>query len=261
MNKLMCHIYFGDPNPEFSIKLAQTLLDSGADGLEIGIPYSDPVADGVVFQNACKRALKNGMNPDEVLRGIGKIRETGCTQPIYITSYYAPIFTMGEEQFVLRAKESGANGLIIPDLLFEEQKTLRSFCNQQGLSLIQFATPYTSKQRLRMIAQKAKDFLYCIGAPSVTGKTVYTTEQKVVLIKKITKELGLLKKDIPLMIGFGISQATEVQELIATGVDGVIVGSAIARIYEKHLDNPEKALPKIASFIKAMKKATIGGDL
>lgn len=248
--KLLTHLYFGDPSKEFSLHLAKTLLDSGADGLEIGIPYSDPVCDGPVFQAACKRALQNNIAPQDVFDGIKQLRRDGYTQPIYITTYYAPIFAMGEDKFIAKAKECDAQGLIIPDLLLEEQVSLQNLCTKNKLSLIQFATPYTTANRLQKVLEHAQDFLYCIGAPSVTGKTVYSTEQKVALIKKTTTSL-------PLMIGFGISQPSEVKQLIKAGASGVIVGSSIARMYEKNLNNPEQALSKISSFIKELKKATM----
>lgn len=248
--KLLTHLYFGDPNKEFSVRLGKTLLDSGADGLEIGIPYSDPVCDGPVFQAACKRALHNKIVPQDVFDGIKQLRRDGYTQPIYITTYYAPIFAIGEEKFVAMTKECGAQGLIIPDLLLEEQKSLQALCRQHKLSLIQFATPYTTDARLQKVLEHAQDFLYCIGAPSVTGKTVYDTEQKVAMIKRI-------KTNLPRMIGFGISNPSEVKELIKAGANGVIVGSVIARMYEKNLGSPAKTLPQINVFIKKLKKATM----
>src|SRR3972149_12259138 len=154
---LMTHIYYGDPNKEFSRELAKTLSDHGADILEVGIAYTDPVCDGEVFQRACKRALASGVTPLDVLDGIKKIRQIGVTKPIYITSYYGPIFKIGVKSFVERAKNVGVAGLIIPDILLEEQGELRKYCDRFGLSLIQFATVYSSEARLKQIIAASTD--------------------------------------------------------------------------------------------------------
>ncbi|OGG19848.1 tryptophan synthase subunit alpha, partial [Candidatus Gottesmanbacteria bacterium RIFCSPHIGHO2_02_FULL_40_13] len=172
---LMTHLYFGDPSEEFSLKLAETLLIGGVDILEVGIPYTDPVCDGEVFQRACKRALSNGMTPLQVLKGINRIREKGCKNPIYLTSYFAPIYKIGLKKFVTAAKSTGVTGLIIPDLLLEEQQNLRRLTDKYSLSLIQFATVYSTKKRLKEIIQASTNFIYCVSLPGVTGdRTSYS---------------------------------------------------------------------------------------
>lgn len=255
---LATHLYYGDPNEEFSQKLAMTLLESGADILEIGIPYTDPVCDGEVFQRACKRAILNGLTPLKVLNGIRKIREKGYKNPIYLTSYYAPIFKIGLEKFVSGAKSAGVAGLIIPDILLEEQQGLRRLTAKYGLSLIQFATVYSTKERLKEIIQTITGlpaqagFIYCVSLPGVTGDE--TGEGKKLL--KLLKSLKSLTNN-KIYVGFGIQNRDEAQKILEMGADGVIVGSAIARIYEKYITNPAKSLPKISAFIKSLKEGTI----
>lgn len=248
---LMTHLYYGDPNEKFSLELAKTLIESGADILEIGIPYTDPVCDGEIFQRACCRSLGNGMTPYKVLEGIIKLRRKGVKSPIYLTSYYAPIFKLGEYEFVKSAKEAGADGLIVPDLLLEEQKVLRRYADRMGLTLIQFATVYSTEDRLKVIISQSTDFIYCIALPGVTGDRGDSSKliKLVKLIKSISKK--------PIYVGFGIKKASGAKEIIKMGADGIIVGSAIAGIYEKNINEPDKSLPEIMKFIKGLKESMI----
>ncbi|MBI5452681.1 tryptophan synthase subunit alpha [Candidatus Gottesmanbacteria bacterium] len=248
----MTHIYYGDPSEEFSVKLAQTLVAAGADILEIGVPYSDPVCDGEVFQMACKRALQNGITPFNVLEGIKKIRKKGHSQKIYLTSYYAPIFKIGIGKFIGLAKQVGVDGLIVPDILLEEQTELRGFCDIYGLSLIQFVTVYSDRERLRQICRASSDFIYCISLPGVTGENKLALSEVEGLIKLIK---SMTSKSI--YVGFGIKSAEDIKEIIQIGADGIIVGSAIARIYEKNIFQPESTLAEISAFVGKLKKGTI----
>lgn len=253
--KLMTHLYFGDPAEEFSVKLAKTLSDAGADILEIGIPYTDPVCDGVVFQRACARALAVGITPPKVFEGIKKIRQMGITKPIYLTSYYAVVFKMGADAFIAKAKEAGVRGLIIPDFLLEEQEELQKASKKQGLSLIQFATVYSSKERLQQISEASTDFIYCISLPGVTGdskKNLDLLKELILNLKKMTQQ--------KIFVGFGISNPSDAERIASLGSDGIIVGSAIARIYEKFIskkEKPEKSLGEITAFVRDLKRVKI----
>ena len=244
----MTHIYFGDPNEDFSLNLAQTLLDNGADILEIGIPYTDPVCDGEVFQSTCRRALEEGITPRHVLNGISSIRKLGYKQKIYLTSYYGPIFKMGITEFVSMAEYAGVDGFIVPDLLLEEQGELRKACNDSGISLIQFATVYSSLERLKTICYAAGDFIYCISLPGVTGERG-DFYKLIKLIKSITQK--------KIFVGFGIKSPEDAKEIMKFGADGVIVGSAIAKMYDKNIQHPDITLSVIAAFIKSLKESTI----
>lgn len=280
--KLMIHMYYGDPDVRFSQKLAQTILDSGADILEVGVPYTDPVCDGIVFQQACKRALAAGITPLQVFEGIKNLRSKGYTQPIYVTSYYGVIFAMGVDRFMAMVKDAGAQGVIVPDILLEEQNELLQAGEKYNVSVIQFATPYSTNERLKKIlsvvlrhsenlngilrratpssfafrASKDKQdddnsFLYCISLPSVTGAE--KKQRNLTVLRRINK----LNMEIPIFMGFGINTPSDAKEMIANGADGIIVGSAVARIYEKDLSVPEKSLVKIKKFIKSLKHSII----
>lgn len=258
VRKLMTHLYYGDPNEEFSLKLAETLLTSGADILEVGIAYTDPVCDGEVFQRACKRVLVNGVTPLKALNGIKNIREKGYKNPIYLTSYYAPVYKIGLEKFVSLAKKAGVTGLIIPDLLLEEQQSIRRLTDKYSLSLIQLATVYSTEERLKEIIEASTGlpagkagFIYCVSLPGVTGDETN--------FSKSLKSLKLLKSltNNKIFVGFGIQNRDEVQKILEMGADGVIVGSAIARIYEDYLEYPDTSLLQISQFIKSLKESTI----
>lgn len=257
MNKtLMTHLYYGDPHEAFSLRLVKTLVDNGADILEVGIPYSDPVCDGEVFQRACLRALDGGMTPPKVFEGIKKIRAEGTQTPIYITSYFGPIFKYGVKAFVKEVKEVGASGLIIPDILFEEQKELLSIVEKEGIAIVQFATPYSTEERIEQIASAAQGFLYCVSVPGVTGTRDEVEKQTTEMLQRVKRTLLKVKKDIPVFVGFGISKPIHVKTMLQAGADGVIVGSAIGRIYEQNLTTPKKTLPEIAEFIRSLKSAS-----
>ncbi len=251
----MTHLYYGDPSAEFSLKLATTLLESGADMLEVGIPYTDPVCDGEVFQRACRRALDAGVTPFKVLEGIRRIRgnrRNRDRQKIYLTSYFAPIFKIGVRRFVGLAKEAGVAGLIVPDLLLEERGELRNECEKARLSLIQFATVYSDRARLKQIIEASSDFIYCVSLSGVTG------ENKLAL-SKVEGLLKLLRSmtEKSIFVGFGIKSKKGVNKILEMGADGVIMGSAIARMYERNIDHPEAVLSEIAAFIKELKESTI----
>ena len=245
-NILMTHLYYGDVSPEFSEELALCLISSGADILEIGIPYSDPVSDGPVFQKACREALEKGITPIDVLKGIEKIRRQ-TDKPIYLTSYFGPIYKIGVEKFMELSKDAGVNGFIIPDLPLEEQENFKEIFKKYKLSIIQFATVYSDKDRLKKIIEKSNDFIYCISIPGVTGDKG-DEKQISSLIAKIRK---LTNKKI--YCGFGIRTPHDAQKIAKMGADGVIVGSAIAEIYQNQKD-PYESFVKIKNLVRDIKK-------
>ena len=252
----MTHLYYGDPTNDFSLQLAKTLVNSGADILEIGIPYSDPVSDGEVFQKASNRALTNGTTPFDVFDGIKKLRKLGIKVPIYITSYFGPVYKMGIEKFIQKVVKVNAQGVIIPDILLEEQNELLFLSKKYNISIIQFATSYSSDERLKQIISVSSGFIYCISGPNVTGSKNTLNKDTILLIKRINKLEKEMDRNIPIFVGFGISTPEQVKLILNSGGDGVIVGSAIAKIYQDYLDVSLKSLSKVVGFIKILKKAT-----
>ena len=238
----MTHLYYGDISPKFSDNLAITLFNSGADMLEIGIPYSDPVSDGPVFQKACRQALERGITPLDVLKGIKKIREK-TDKPIYLTSYFGPIFKLGAEKFCNLAKDAGINGLIIPDFPIEEQVNFP----KTNLPIIQFATVYSDKKRLKKIIHKSAEFIYFIGLAGVTGDRV-----EFIKLRKFIKFIKSIT-DKTVYCGFGIRTPDDAKKIIKMGADGVIVGSAIAEFYQDS-SNLEQTFKKIEELVRNIKK-------
>ncbi len=245
----MPHVYYGDPNPSFSRQLITTLVENGADILEIGIPFSDPTADGPTFQAACERALKNGMTPSECIRGIKLLREEGLKAPIIVTTYYNIPYTMGVSKFFEEIKSAGTQGVIIPNLPFEEAAEMLDEGRKQGIHLILQVTPTTTEGRLKRITDSASGFLYIVNVEGVTGARDTISPSTIKLIERVRRHT-----DIPLMAGFGISSGEQATALMTAGADGVIAGSVFAKIYERSIGKPEDALKEIEELAMRIKK-------
>ncbi|MFH1424332.1 MAG: tryptophan synthase subunit alpha [archaeon] len=253
---LMAHVYYGYPSEEFSLAQIKTLVENGADLIEFGIPFSDPTSDGPVFQDACKRALDAGTTPSKCIEGIRKVRSAGIKVPVIITTYYNVVHHAGEENFIKSIKSAGAQGIIVPNLPLEEAGNLIALGQKHGLHVILFATQNTKGERLKKTIENASGFIYLVTVMGVTGTRDKVAESTVELIKRIRA-----RTDLPLMAGFGISKPEHAREVVAAGADGAIVGSAIGRIYEKHIPDEEKALSEIAKFTADMKNACRQGLL
>lgn len=214
----------GLPTLETTEELIYAQEESGVDILEIGIPFSDPVADGPVIQDASYQAILNGTTLKKVFNMMKKIRSKKCEAPIVFMMYYNTIYNYGVKDFVEKCIECGVDGLIIPDLPFEEQKELKAALNENEASpiLIQLVSP-VSKQRIPMLLENAIGFVYCVSQMGVTGRGGSFHKD----IKEYLSEVKKISK-IPVMVGFGIQKAQDV-EPFADVVDGVIVGSNLIR--------------------------------
>ncbi|MDE5411916.1 tryptophan synthase subunit alpha [Alkalihalobacillus sp. MEB203] len=219
-------IMAGDPTPEATIELALTLQESGAHGLELGIPYSDPLADGPVIQRAAKRALAHKMSLKRALELVPIMRERGLGIPVIVFTYYNPVLQFGEREFMNKAKECGVDGLLVPDIPFEESEELAQLCEENELQFISLVAP-TSKQRIEKIAKSAKGFIYCVSSLGVTG----VRNEFHPKVYEFLEDVRSYSK-VPVVVGFGISNNEQVQQL-QSHCDGVIVGSAIIREVEK----------------------------
>jgi tryptophan synthase alpha chain len=250
----MPHIYYGDPNEEFSIELIQTLVNNGADLIEFGIPFSDPIADGPTFMEACERALQTKMTPLQRLEGVKKLRRIGIKVPIILTTYYNIPYTMGLQIFAKHAKEAGVQGLIIPDLPVEEATEFLDATKEFDLKTIFLVAPTTDDARLRKIIETASGFLYVVNVEGVTGTRQNVAQSTLNLIKRVRDYTNL-----PLMAGFGISNKEHALAMLSAGVDGIITGSAITEIYSKNLHSPKLSLADIAKFAGEMKQACVEG--
>lgn len=234
----------GDPDMETTERLILTMDAAGADLIEIGIPFSDPVAEGVVIQEADMRALAQGITTDDIFDMVERVRQHSQVA-LALMTYMNPVFTYGVERFMSRAQAVGIDALIVPDVPFEEKAELVESCRAHGVDLISMIAP-TSRERVKMIAAEADGFLYCVSSLGVTG-----------VRSEINKDIGQMIQqvrevsDIPCAIGFGISTAEQAAEMAAIS-DGAIIGSAIVRIIAQYGRDSE---PYVADFVRQMKQA------
>jgi len=245
----------GDPNLDVSEKALEVICKH-ADIVEIGIPFSDPVADGLTIQKADVRALSRGMNPIKALELAKKLNEKFPNVPKVFLTYYNIIFKMGEENFVKKCKNVGISGIIVPDLPIEEAESLLSYCEKYGVDLIFLVAPTTPDERLKKILEKCRGFVYVVSRTGITGEREKLAEETEDLIRRVKKY-----SKVPVCVGFGISKKEHVEE-ITKFADGAIVGSAIVKIVEKHLDengnikDENKFLKDLEEFVKTLKEGT-----
>ncbi|MFH1784918.1 MAG: tryptophan synthase subunit alpha [Candidatus Micrarchaeota archaeon] len=245
----MPYVCCGDPSEEFTIRIIQTLVANGAGAIELGIPFSDPIADGKLIQTASNRALTNGMTPKKALDIISKLREMKINVPIMVMTYYNIVYSNGIENFVNEIKEAGADGLIVPDITIDESEELDNLCKKNGIALIYFITPNTPENRMKKIAEKSAGFLYAVSVLGTTGMRDTVSSEAIELIKqakKITKT--------PIVAGFGISDEKQARIFSNSDADGIIIGSKLVDIYSNHLDDVDKACDEIAEFTKKITK-------
>jgi len=234
----------GDPSIEITEQLVLQMAEAGADLIELGIPFSDPVAEGQVIQDADIRALSAGTSVDKIFDMLKRIRKK-CTVPIALMTYVNPIFAYGSERFMRNCQDAGVDALIVPDLPYEEKGELMPFCSKYGIFLISMIAP-TSNNRIRMIAKDAEGFVYCVSSMGVTGVRENISDDAKEMVK-IVKTV----KDIPCAIGFGVSTPEQASKM-AEFSDGVIVGSAIVKIVEKY---GSECVPYVAEYVRMMKNA------
>ena len=234
----------GDPSLDVTEKIVYAMEEAGADLIELGIPFSDPTAEGPVIQGANLRALSGGVTTDKVFDMVEKIRKSSSIPMVFMT-YANVVFSYGIERFCKRAAEVGMDGMILPDVPFEEKEEFASVAEKYGLDLISLIAP-TSHERISMIAKEAEGFVYCVSSLGVTGMRSQITTDIGAMV-----ELVKAQKDIPCAVGFGISTPEQAKKMAALA-DGVIVGSAIVKLCETH---GADCVPYIKEYVKSMKDA------
>ncbi|MGN0431684.1 MAG: tryptophan synthase subunit alpha [Lachnospiraceae bacterium] len=234
----------GDPDLETTGKIVREAVRNGADLIELGIPFSDPTAEGPVIQGANIRALAGGITTDKVFDFVKELRKD-VEIPLVFMTYANVVFSYGAQKFIANCKETGIDGIILPDLPFEEKEEFAPLCKQYGVALISLIAP-TSRQRVAMIAKEAEGFLYMVSSLGVTGtRSEITTDLSSIV--SIVRE----NTDIPCAVGFGISTPEQAKKMAAVS-DGAIVGSAIIKIIEKY--GKDAAVP-VGEYVKEMKEA------
>jgi len=234
----------GDPDLATTKALILAMAAHGADLIELGIPFSDPVAEGPVIQEADVRALACATTTDKLFELVKEVR-TETTIPLVFMTYINPIFTYGKERFLSSCKKVGIDGIIVPDMPFEEKDELEGTCKTYGITLISMIAP-TSKQRIEKVASQSEGFLYCVSSLGVTG-TRDTIDDTVKEMVQAAKRVS----STPCAIGFGISNE-EQAEHFAAFADGIIVGSAIVRLIAKH---GRQCVEPVARFVESLKIA------
>ncbi len=234
----------GDPDLGTTAAVVRAAAENGADLIELGIPFSDPTAEGPVIQSANVRALQGGVTIDKIFDMVKDLRKD-VTVPFVFMTYANVVYSYGAEKFLSACKDLSVDGLILPDLPFEEKEEFLPVCRQYGVDLISLIAP-TSKDRIAMIAKEAEGFLYIVSSLGVTGTRSEITTDLASIIRVVREAT-----DLPCAIGFGISTPTQAKEM-ADLSDGAIVGSAIVRLLETY---GKDAAPHVGAFIKEMKDA------
>ena len=237
----------GDPDQERSLELIKTAIDAGADVLELGIPFSDPIADGPTIQKADIRALENGItctSAFEIIRQIKEYRDI----PIGLLMYYNLICHYGKENFYRDAAAAGVNSVLVADLCVDDAEEVSELVEQNKLESVYMVTPNTSAERKKRVAELCTGFIYTVAVLGVTGARAELGESIVPLIQSL-KELT----EVPVCVGFGVSKPEHARQLAQAGADGVIVGSAVVNIIEKNLTASDYGRAELAEFIRNMR--------
>ncbi len=227
-------IVAGDPNLETTKKLILELAEQNATVIELGVPFSDPVADGATIQASGERALRNHIGIKDILEIVAEVRAESCETPIILFGYFNPVLQFGLENFALEAKKAGVDGVLITDLVPEEAGEFRRILAEKDLSLIMLAAPTSSDERLVKITDKASGFIYAVSRAGVTGARTELSNDAEKLVERLRKFT-----DLPIAVGFGISNAAQVAETWKYA-DAAVVGSAIVAEMTRLAPNPDK---------------------
>ena len=246
---LIPFITAGDSNPSITVPLMHRMVEAGADIIELGIPFSDPMADGPTIQLACERALKHQTSLNDVLAMTIEFRKTDNTTPIIYMGYLNPVEAMGYQNFTDKAKNAGVDGLLTVDLPPEEGDELIPILKAQGIDPIFLLSPTTTEERIKKIVAAGSGYLYYVSLKGVTGSSILNVGE---VEKNVNKIKGF--SDLPVAVGFGIKDADSASAVSAVS-DGVIVGSAIVKIIENNIDDTDTILDQIGALLISMRSA------
>lgn len=244
-------VTLGDPSPEQSLKIVDTLIAAGADALELGIPFSDPLADGPTIQNAALRAFASGVTPSQCFEMLAAIRQKHPTIPIGLLMYANLVFSRGVDEFYAQCAKAGVDSVLIADVPVEESAPFRQAALRHNVAPIFICPPNADDELLRQIASYGRGYTYLLSRAGVTGAENRAALPLHHLIEKLTEYHAA-----PPLQGFGISAPDQVTAAIGAGAAGAISGSAIVKIIENNLDKPGVMLEELSTFVRAMKAAT-----
>src|SRR5918996_1518944 len=245
---LIPYVTAGDPDLEMTKRLVREMVRRGGDIIEIGVPFSDPLADGPIIQRASQRALQGGTTLRKILRTVSELRRD-VDVPLVLMTYYNPVFRYGEEAFVADALDAGVDGIIVPDLPPEEAQTLMELTADTPLDLIFLAAPTSTSARLALISEASRGFIYYVSRLGTTGLRDRLADDLRMMLEKVR-----VSTSQPIVVGFGVSTPEHVR-LVAELADGVVVASAILKLIEDLRDREDR-LEHIGDFVAALKAAT-----
>ena len=248
--KLVTFTTGGDPDLETSFEILKTITNNRIDIVEIGMPFSDPMADGPTIQESSTRSIENGTTIQDIFELVKKIRTLNNEIPVILMGYYNSIFNMGIEEFTSKCVQVGVDGLIIVDLQPEEDADLYVKTKENNIDLIRLITPTTNKERLKTILNNASGFLYYVTVTGITG-------QNSANLKELETSINLIRSEsnLPIVAGFGIKSRKDVENISAF-TDGVVVGSSIVNIIKDNISDKKNMLEKIDLFTQDLKKGT-----
>jgi len=245
---LIPYLTVGYPRPELTPVLVRAMADAGADLVELGIPFSDPIADGPIIQRAGYEALRQGVNLTQCLDVASRLRQDGLSIPLLFMGYYNPIFRYGEERFLQDCRSVGLDGLIVPDLPPEEADSLLGACSESGLDLIFLLAPTSTPERIEMVAGKASGFIYLVSLTGVTGPRDSLPQELEEFVARVRARALQ-----PLCVGFGIGSAEQARR-VGEVADGVVVGSAIVRLAGESQD----PIREVSSLVSELRRGLEG---
>lgn len=246
---LIPYITGGDPKPNWTVDIMHQLVESGADIIELGIPFSDPMADGPVIQLACERALEHGTSLDDVLGMVKTFRETDQNTPVVLMGYLNPVERKGYETFVKQAAEAGVDGVLTVDLPPEEADALVPHLKAHDLDAIFLIAPTTTEERIQHICEHSSGYVYYVSVKGVTGSASLSTDEVAAQVAKITD-----RNKIPVGVGFGIRDAASAAA-VSKVASGVIVGSVLVNIIANNSDNLDQIKTELAEVLGSMRSA------
>ncbi|HUW42622.1 MAG TPA: tryptophan synthase subunit alpha [Thermoplasmata archaeon] len=245
------YICAGDPSIEFSLALAKAIGKGGADLFEIGLPFSDPIADGPTIQKAMQRSLASGFKVDQLFGLISSMRSAGMSQPIIVMTYYNPVLQAGPGKFCRKLSDAGGDGILVVDLPPEESGEIDRHAKETGLDVIRLVAPSTDDARLGYLLSKASGFVYAVSASGTTGVRNMLPSSAISTLQRISS-----KTRLPVALGFGISQPEHVRAAVNAGAAAVVEGSKLISIYSDSPGDEQAALRKIEKHVAEMTSAT-----
>lgn len=246
---LIPYVTGGDPEPDVTVPLMHALVEGGADIIELGVPFSDPMADGPVIQQACERALKHNTSLRDLFRMVKEFREDNADTPVVLMGYLNPVEVMGYEAFADGCRDAGVDGVLLVDLPPEEALEVKPMMAERDLDMVFLIAPTTTDKRIRIIAEAGSGYLYYVSLKGVTGAATLNPQEVAAKVETIRKTT-----ELPVGVGFGIKDAESARS-ISRVADGVVVGSALVKLAGEYADRPDEVPARIKAVLSEMRAA------